>query len=204
MKWIKPATAFIISLGMFVPFCACAGEIVLEMSGSLEYPGKMGLSIEGKSLENLCFLGIQAKGYVDRDFLNELSVFGIPSGDYQISGALPEERWPSSSFTQNGALRLKPVAGNAKGIAVHGRDFYTLSQKMTAKTPMVRLLSRQLFDRLRSHWGGLRLSNWDMNRLFDFYSRTTHSVGQWQVKVQAVPLETIKPKCEPLKTKRKP
>ncbi len=200
-------------MGWGPPGPAAGSEIILDLSGKTDFPGRMSLSSGGKSIRNLCFLGMDAKGSIERKFLNDLAESGIPEGDYIVSDTLPDEKWPTHSFSANDALRLRPASEDAKnklaalgkrGVAVHGRDFYPLSSKMTNKKKMVSFYSDRLFARLWKTWGSFRVSNWDMQRLYDFYLRNTESRGQWKVLVVSGDADEIKDKCEPLKTKRKP
>ena len=141
-------------IGWGPPGPAMGSEIILDLSGKIDFPGRMSLSSGGKSIRNLCFLGMDAKGSIERKFLNDLAESGIPEGDYIVSDTLPDEKWPTQSFIANDALRLRPVSEGAKnklaalgkrGVAVHGRDFYPLSSKMTDKKKMVSFYSDRLF-----------------------------------------------------------
>lgn len=204
----------IIVLGWLAfPRLGLGAEVTLKLSGSMEFPGIISLRIEDRHIGRLCFLGEGAHGNLDFDFLQGLARDGIPEGAYRVSDALPEEQWPTKSFSKNGALRLvpgseQPTKKLAKlgksGLAVHGRDFYPLAAKMTNNSKMVRFVSDRMFDQLSARWGTLRISNWDMGRFQDFYRRTTVESSQWKVTLLAVDLEEIKKVCEPLKVQRKP
>ena len=68
---------------------------------------------------------------------------------------------------------------------------------------MIALYNDQLFERLSSHWGPLRITNWDMGRLYDYWERYTKSQDQWVGKVLAVDPEVVKKQCKPPVVKRK-
>jgi len=187
-------------------------DIVLRLSGDREYPGTLVLKHQSNIIEHLCFLGVSAKGNLDRRFLKFLSQNGIPEGDYKISSPIPEERWPNRFFKKSGALRLKTASPEANkkigtlglnGVAVHGRDFYPILQNRVQDKKMVALYNDQLFERLSSHWGPLRITNWDMGRLYDYWERYTKSQDQWVGKVLAVDPEVVKKQCKPPVVKRK-
>ena len=190
-----------------------AADIVVRLSGDMEYPGYFSLDVEDLQINHLCFLGLGAPGQVDRVFLKYLSQSGIPEGDYVISPPLREEKWPSRNFVKSGALRLNPVSEKTRGIlaqydlngiAVHGRDFYPLVVPLVKDKRMIGFYSDQLFDRLKSHWGPLRISNWDMGRLHDTWKRIKAAPDQLQARVEEVSPEKVKRMCKPPVTKRKP
>ena len=87
-----------------------AANIMVRLSGDLEYPGYFSLDVDDLHINHLCFLGSGAKGQVDRVFLKFLAQFGIPEGEYAVAPPLREEKWPSRNFVKNGALRLNPVS----------------------------------------------------------------------------------------------
>ena len=110
-------------------------NIMIQLTGNKEFPGEISLYVDEKKIEHLCFLGIQGKGLIDKNFLKILSKEGIPVGEYTVASPFSDEEWPKQSFSANGALRLKIVSESAnailprakkKGIAIHGRDFYPL------------------------------------------------------------------------------
>ena len=51
------------------PGIGLGSQILIRLSGDLEYPGAMSLKKDGAVIPNICFLGTKAKGKVDRDFL---------------------------------------------------------------------------------------------------------------------------------------
>lgn len=164
-------------------------------------------------LERICFLGMDARGNLDDFFLVSLGRDQVPRGEYAISDALPEEQWPTPSFVKWGALRFVPRTPEAAqwfartgkhGLAVHGRDFFPLAARMTDHPKMVRFISDRLFEQLEAGWGALRISNWDMGRLYDYYERFVTAPAEWKVRVTAGSLEEITTVCEPLKVQRKP
>ncbi|MBT3921712.1 MAG: hypothetical protein HOF21_03960 [Nitrospina sp.] len=193
---------------------ASAFEIVIKLTGHEEFPGLVSLDAgTGKKFDRLCLLGTEARGSIDMDFIMTLAGKGIPEGNYQVAKALPEEKWPTSSFSANGALRFVPKSESLQeflmtlgkqGLALHARDFYPLAGKMTDNPKMIRFFSNQLFERLAERWGTLRISNWDMGRFHDFYRRNTESDQQWKVRVTSSALERVKNICAPLKVQRKP
>ncbi len=212
---MKRATAVSLLAGWLLLFGAAAGqgvEITVGLTGDLEYPGLFTLKGERQEAGRLCFLSEEAHGNLDPEFLEILSGQGVPEGVYRVSPALPEEQWPVGEFVKFGALRLVPEsetaarqlnALNKKGIAVHGRDFYPLAVRVTENSRMVRFVSDRLFEQLALGWGALRISNWDMGRLYDFYSKTTAAKERWNVRVKRVELESVRRVCEPLKVQRR-
>ena len=200
-----------ISLSFSTP--VLGSNIILHLSGDLEYPGTLVLKHESNIIEHLCLLGQMAKGNVDRGFLRLLAQNGIPEGDYNVSSPIPEERWPNRFFKKSGALRLKPVSPPAtqklaqsglKGFAVHGRDFYPILQNRVRDKKMIAFYNDLLFERMSVHWGPLRITNWDMGRLYDYWERYTKSQEQWKGKVVATDLTVVKKQCKPPVVKRKP
>ena len=194
------------------PGIGLGSQILIRLSGDPEYPGAMSLKKDGAVIPHICFLGTAAKGKVDRDFLLFLAGQGIPEGEYKVSGPLLKEKWPSRSFRKSGALRLKLVSSEAgtlldgrdlEGIAIHGRDFYPLLDSLSNKK-MIEFYNDRLFDILKSHWGPLRISNWDMGRLSDYWKRYTDVPGQWNARVVRADLEEIRKKCKLPVTKRTP
>ncbi len=188
-------------------------DIVFHLSGDVEYPGTLVLKHESNIIEHLCFLGQTARGNVDRGFLKFLSQNGVPEGDYNVSSPTPEERWPNRFFRKSGALRLQPVSPTAieklarlglNGIAVHGRDFYPILHNRVRDKKMIAFYNDLLFERMGVHWGPLRITNWDMGRLYDYWERYTKSQEQWKGKVVAADLAVVKKQCKPPVVKRKP
>jgi len=89
-------------------------------------------------------------------------------------------------------------------VAVHGRDFYPIVMPMAKKKELVDFYNDLLFERLTRYWGALRITNWDMDRLHDFWSRNTASPDEWQVQVRSIATEKIRKLCKPPVVKRKP
>lgn len=190
----------------------CLGqEIIVRLSGKIDYPGD--LSIIGKTIElrKVCFLGIDAKGAIDKQFLRGISSRGIPLGIYEVSPPFPDEKWPVESFVKNGALRLKFLNGSGmnilksfdkNGIAIHGRDFYPLLDGIFKKNTVIHFHNNQLFERLKIFWGPLRISNWDMGRMADSWIKMNQSANLWKVKVVRVEHHKIEKLCKPPITKR--
>ncbi len=188
-------------------------EIVLQLSTDEEYPGVLSLKKGSSKIQRLCFVGVQGKGQIDRAFIRKLSGLEIPVGNYKVTGPLPREGWPAGIFLKNGALRFLPVstegqkkmqAMRRKGLAIHGRDFYPVVMPLTQKKELIGFYSDMLFERLTENWGALRITNWDMDRLYDFWSRNTVSPDEWQVHVRSISKDTIRKLCKPPVVKRKP
>ena len=207
---------FAVWVGVALIMCATpalGSEMVVRLSGDVEYPGVLSLKKEEKEIKRLCFVGVQGKGQVDRGFIRKVAQMEIPAGEYGVTGPLPEENWPAGIFLKNGALRLQPASKGAqnriqktgrKGLAIHGRDFYPIVMPLAKKKRLVNFYNDLLFERLTRHWGALRITNWDMDRLYDFWSRNTESPEEWKVRVLSVPKETIRKLCKPPVVKRKP
>ncbi len=188
-------------------------EITLRLSGDAEYPGVLSLKKCNKEIKRLCVVGVQGKGQIDRAFIRKLSGMEIPAGEYKVTGPLPEENWPAGTFLKNGALRFLPVTADGRkkiqptgrnGLAIHGRDFYPVVMPLAEKKELVEFYNDLLFERLIRRWGALRITNWDMDRLYDFWSRNTASPDEWKVHVQAITQEKIRKLCQPPIVKRKP
>ncbi|TDJ52426.1 MAG: hypothetical protein E2O43_04175 [Nitrospina sp.] len=188
-------------------------EVILQLSGDVEYPGVLSLKKGHNEIKRLCLIGVQGKGQVDREFIRRVSQTGIPSGDYRVTGPLADENWPAGVFLKNGALRFLPVRADGhqkmqstgrKGLAIHGRDFYPIVMPLADKKELIGFYNDLLFERLIRHWGALRITNWDMDRLHDFWSRNTVSPDEWQVRVTVIATEKILKLCKPPVVKRKP
>ena len=82
--------------------------------------------------------------------------------------------------------------------------FRSLASKMTQNSKMVRFISDRLFEELVDGWGALRISNWDMGRLYDYYARFVEKPTEWKIRVVISNLKEIQSTCEPLKVQRKP
>ncbi len=208
-----PFVAAAIMFPLFLSTPVRGSDIVLHLSGDVEYPGTLVLKHESNVIEHLCFLGQTAKGNMDRGFLKFLSQNAVPEGDYMVSSPTPEERWPNRFFKKSGALRLKPVSPTAienlagkglNGVAVHGRDFYPILRNRGLDKKVIAFYNDRLFERLSDHWGPLRITNWDMGRLYDYWERYTKSQAQWKGKIVAAELEVVKKLCKPPVVKRKP
>ncbi len=212
----SPIKSILISIGIILltPLIADAYKIKLQLTGDVNFPGILKMSAGAdKKFDRLCFLGQDALGMIDLSFLETLVENGVPEGRYKVAHALPDEKWPSRSFSPNGALRFSPLPGlqsavfkssGKNGFAIHGKDFFPLAAKLTQNPKMILFVSDQLFEKLIERWGTLRISNWDMGRFQDFYKRNTQSIDQWEVRVEKVALDPVKSICEPLKVQRKP
>ena len=60
----------------------------------------------------------------------------------------------------------------------------------------------QLFEELKTIWGPLRISNWDMGRLADSWIKMNRVAINWKVQVVKVTPHEIKSFCKPPVTKR--
>ena len=196
---------------LIIPNICQGSEIIVRLSGETDYPGDLSILSKTIEIKKICFLGVGAKGKIDKAFLRLISSKGTPKGDYEVSPPFPDEHWPVKSFVKNGALRLKIVNGpgmgilnpsNKSGVAIHGRDFYPLLDGIVKKKTMIIFYNDLLFERLQAHWGPLRISNWDMGRLADSWVKMNQPPKQWQVKVTDVQPEEIKSFCKPPVTKR--
>ena len=194
------------------PSVVKAFEIKLQMTGDLNFPGILKMDAgANKKFGRLCFLGQDTSGLIDVSFLETLAK-EIPEGNYQVSQALPDEKWPTLTFSPNGALRFFPLSdlpvyvlskSGKNGLAIHAKDFFPLAAKITKNPKMILFFSDQLFEKLIERWGTLRISNWDMGRFQDFYKRNTRTQDQWKAQVEKVALGPVKTICKPLKVKRK-
>ena len=202
---------FIAPIVLVKPSICLGSEIIVRLSGKIDYPGDFSLLSETIQLKKICFLGINAKGRIDKQFLDFISSQGPPEGDYQVAPPFPVEQWPVKSFNKGGALRLKIITGpgleilklsKKNGIAVHGRDFYPLLEDIINKTAMINFHNDSLFERLEKHWGLLRISNWDMGRLADTWVKMNRPPAHWKAKVIRVSPQEIKKLCQPPETTR--
>ena len=190
----------------------CQGsEIIVRLSGGMDHPGDLSILDETIELRKVCFLGIDSKGKIDKDFLELISNKGIPEGNYKVTSSLPSEKWPVKKFKKNGALRLKIISGHGleilsssskTGIAIHGRDFFPLLDGIVKKKTMIGFYNDLLFERLQNNWGALRISNWDMGRLADSWEKMNQSTKQWGVKVIKAKPKQIEDLCKPPMVKR--
>jgi len=186
-------------------------KIIVRLSGDINYPGDLSVLNETIKLKKVCFLGVDAKGKIDKDFLKLISTKGIPEGSYKIVPPFPTEKWPVERFVKNGALRLKIIAGSGlsilssskkKGIVIHGRDFYPILDGILKNKTMINFYNDQLFEGLKKIWGPLRISNWDMGRLADSWIKMNQVATKWKVQVVKVIPQEIKSFCKPPVTKR--
>ncbi len=202
-----------LSLASMNPVACMGVEIVVRLTGKTDFPGDLSLKTKSIQLERVCFLGVGAKGKLDANFLSSIENEGVPEGDYQVAAPLAEEQWPVYSFRNGGALRLKMISGSGlemlrglelKGIAIHGRDFFPLLERVVKSQQMISFHNNLLFGRLQKYWGPLRISNWDMGRLGDFWARISNPTSEWRVKAIRAQPEDIEKFCKPPVTKRKP
>ena len=208
---ISCSLLMIAQIFLIMPSISQGSKIIVRLSGEMDHPGDLSILSKTIELKKICFLGVDAKGKIDGNFLRLISRNGTPTGDYKISPPFPDEHWPVKSFIKNGALRLKIVNGpglkilnssKKNGIAIHGRDFYPLLDGIVKKKTMINFYNDLLFERLQNHWGPLRISNWDMGRLADSWVKMNQPPKKWQVKVADVQPEEIKSFCKPPVTKR--
>ena len=190
----------------------CQGsQIIVRLSGGIDYPGDLSIISKTIQLRKICFLGVDSKGKIDKLFLELMSKKGVPKGIYEVTPPFPSEKWPAKNFKKNGALRLKIISGkglkvlgslNKNGIAIHGRDFFPLIDGIFKKKTMLNFYNDLLFEKLQNHWGTLRITNWDMGRLADSWEKMNQSYEKWQVKVVKAKTEEIEGYCKPSITKR--
>ena len=203
----------VLSIASMNPVACLGGEIVVRLTGKTDFPGDLSLKIKSIQLERLCFLGVGTKGKLDEKFLGSIENEGVPVGDYQVAAPLAEEQWPVPSFRKSGVLRLKMISGSGlkmlrglklNGIAIHGRDFYPLLERVVKSKQMINFHNNLLFERLQKYWGPLRISNWDMGRLADSWAKMNQTQKQWKVKVIGAKPQEIESFCKPPITKRTP
>ena len=204
---------FVAQILLIAPSLCQGAEIIVRLTGKTDYPGDLSVLSNTIKLKKICLLGVDAKGKIDKGFLRLISSKGPPRGSYEVASPFPDEQWPVDSFTKNGALRLKIVAGsgldvlnssNKSGIAIHGRDFYPLLDGIVKKKTMINFYNDLLFERLQNFWGPLRISNWDMGRLADSWIKMNQSTKHWKVKVIGAKAQEIESFCKPPITKRTP
>ena len=204
---------FTIQIFLIAPSICQGSEIIIRLSEDINYPGDLSVLSETIKLRKVCFLGVDAKGKIDKDFLRLISSGGAPEGNYDVVPPFPDEKWPVKSFTKNGALRLKVTAGSGlnilnlvkkRGLAIHGRDFYPLLDGIVKKKTMINFYNDQLFEGLKKFWGPLRISNWDMGRLADSWIKMNRVAVKWEVRVVKTMPQEIKSFCKPPITKRTP
>ena len=209
----KCLIVFIIQIVFVIPALCQGSKIVVRLTGDNNYPGDLSVFNESIKLKKVCFLGVDAKGKIDKGFLKFISIKGIPEGIYEVASPLPSEKWPVDHFVKNGALRLKIIAGSGlsilnssqkKGIVIHGRDFYPILDGILKNKTMIDFYNDQLFEELKINWGGLRISNWDMGRLADSWIKMNRVAVKWKVQVVKVIPREIKSFCKPPVTKRTP
>ena len=213
-SWITPifySILFTVQIFLFAPGVCQGSEIIVRLSGKMDHPGDLLILGNTIELRKVCFLGVDAKGKIDKVFLELISKEGIPKGNYEVTSPFPSEYWPVKNLQKNGALRLKFISGpglkilnssNKNGIAIHGRDFFPLLDGIFKKKIMINFYNDLLFERLQNHWGTLRISNWDMGRLADSWKKMNRLPTQWRVKIVQARPEEIENLCKPPVTKR--
>ena len=203
--------AFITQILLITPGLCQGSEIIIRLSGNIDYPGDLSVLSTTIELRKVCFLGIDAKGKIDKDFLRLISSEGTPEGNYEVVSPFPDEKWPVESFVKNGALRLKIITGpglnilnsaNKRGLAIHGRDFYPILNGIVKKKIMINFYNDLLFEELKNFWGPLRISNWDMGRLADSWIKMNRATPEWKAIVIKTKPQEIKRFCKPPITKR--
>ena len=203
--------AFITQILLITPGLCQGSEIIIRLSGNINFPGDLSVLSKNIELKKVCFLGIDAKGKIDKDFLRLISSEGTPEGNYEVVSPFPDEKWPVESFVKNGALRLKAITGpglnllnsiNKRGLAIHGRDFYPLLAGIVKKKTMINFYNDLLFEELKKFWGPLRISNWDMGRLADSWNKMNRVALEWKISVIKIKPQKINRFCKPPITKR--
>ena len=141
------------------PVLAQNSEIIVRLSGDINYPGDLSVISNTIKLKKICFLGVDAKGKVDKDFLRLISSQGTPEGNYKVVPPLSVEKWPVNRFVKNGALRLQIIDGpglrilnsfDKLGIVIHGRDFYPILDGILKNKTMINFYNDQLFEELKN------------------------------------------------------
>ncbi len=205
MKLFKLATFVfpLLLLGLSKGFCA---QATIWLAKDVNYPGWVSWESDSLKIDHLCFLGKSAKGLLDDKSLDVLAKNDIPEGEYMISDSIPEEKWPKSPFVKNSALRFKPISPQAVkafkketfvGFTIHGKDFFPLVTMYVKDSKMIEFYNKQFFKNLTSRWRGLRISNWDMDRLYDFWTKVSIPQSQWKVEIKQVEALISEKKCKP-------
>ena len=214
--WIRFIIIFfilIIEITLIAPKLCQGSEIIIRLSGDINYPGDFSVLSKNIQLKKVCFLGIGSKGKIDSDFLRLISNKGVPKGTYKVVPPLLKEKWPADGFKKNGALRLSIISGSGmailnladkRGLAIHARDFYPLLDGIVNKKTMISFYNDQLFEGLKKFWGPLRISNWDMGRLADSWVKMNRVAQKWKARVIEINPHEIKRFCKPPITKRTP
>ena len=97
---------FIIQIVFITPALGQDSKIIVRLSGDINYPGDLSVFNETIKLKKVCFLGVDAKGKIDKDFLKLISTKGIPEGSYEVVAPFPSEKWPVDHF-----VRYNPFSG---------------------------------------------------------------------------------------------
>ncbi len=205
MKFFK-IISFVLPL-LFVGWSNGFGaQATIWLAKDVNYPGWVSWESDSLKIDHLCFLGKSAKGLLDSKSLEALAKSEIPEGEYVISDSIPEEKWPISPFVKNSALRFKPISTEAVqafkkeifvGFSIHGKDFFPLVSNYVKDSKMIDFYNKQFFENLTSRWRGLRISNWDMDRLYDFWVKVNIPQNQWKVDLKQVDASLSQKKCKP-------
>ena len=77
--------AFITQILLITSGLCQGSEIIIRLSGNINFPGDLSVLSKNIELKKVCFLGIDAKGKIDKDFLRLISSEGTPaSSEIQI------------------------------------------------------------------------------------------------------------------------
>ena len=90
-----------------IPGICQGSEVIVRLSGEIDYPGDLSILSNTIEIRKICFLGVDAKGKIDKAFLRLISSKGTPKGDYEVSPPFSDEHWPVKSFVKNGAFQDK-------------------------------------------------------------------------------------------------
>ena len=64
---------FTIQIFLIAPSICQGSEIIIRLSEDINYPGDLSVLGETIKLRKVCFLGVDAKGKIDKDFLRLIS-----------------------------------------------------------------------------------------------------------------------------------
>ncbi len=139
-------------------------HIMVMLSRERNQSGVLKLIRDGNVLAEYEALGRGSVGSGD----TQLQVNGnTPTGEYEASQVVSTAEWSQSSYGPNGAIRLKPVSGNAQiAVDVLGRSGLLIHGGSPAGSNYWR--KTQQSSDLRATLGCIRLSN---DNMLDLISR---------------------------------
>jgi lipoprotein-anchoring transpeptidase ErfK/SrfK len=101
-------------------------QIEVILPDNRDKKGVMVVSKENKKIAKFEVLGRGSRGPGNTQFLEKGNT---PSGVYSGNEIVSTEDWSQTSYGPNGAIRLKPISGNAfltgahrKGLLIHGGE----------------------------------------------------------------------------------